>query len=76
MVYNKSVKKDKTGKEVFKMKDLYNHTLEQVTDFLVDKIANDRNITKSLAKKLLINALMAGSVRKEINQQIEYLMEE
>lgn len=57
------------------MKKLENFTLKQITDYLIDNIAKDRNISKSLARKLFINAISYNVVIEEINNQIDFLME-
>lgn len=36
------------------MKELENFTLKQVTDYLIDQIAEERKISKTLARKLFI----------------------
>ena len=57
------------------MRELENFTLKQVTDYLIDNIAKERNISKVLARKLFINALTYNVVEEEINLQIDFLME-
>ena len=58
------------------MKELEDFTLKQVTDYLINKIAEEREISKSLARKLFINAISYNVVVEEINNQIDFLMEE
>ena len=58
------------------MKELEDFTLKQVTDYLISKIAEEREISKSLARKLFINAISYNVVVEEINNQIDFLMEE
>lgn len=58
------------------MKELENFTLKQVTDYLIDQIAEERNISKTLARKLFINAISYNVVVEEIKNQIDFLMEE
>lgn len=57
------------------MKKLENFTLKQITDYLIDNIEKDRNVSKSLARKLFINAISYNVVVEEINNQIDFLME-
>lgn len=58
-----------------KTKLLEDFTVKQVTDYLIDTIANDRKISKTLAKKLLVNALTYNVVINAIDEQIDFLME-
>lgn len=58
------------------MKELEDFTLKQVTDYLINKIAEERQISKALARKLFINAISYNVVVEEINNQIDFLMEE
>ena len=58
------------------MKELEDFTLKQVTDYLINKIAEEREISKALARKLFINAISYNVVVEEINNQIDFLMEE
>lgn len=58
------------------MRELENFTLKQVTDYLIENIAKERKISKTLAKKLFINAIIYNVVVDEINRQIDFLMEE
>lgn len=58
------------------MKELENFTLKQITDYLVDKIASDYSISKSLARTLFINAISYNVVVEAIEDQIDYLMED
>ena len=58
------------------MKELEDFTLKQVTDYLIDKIAEERGITKALARKLFINAITYNVVVEDINLQIDFLMED
>ena len=57
------------------MIQLEDFTLKQVTDYLIDNIAESRGITKTLARKLFINAITYNVVVEEINGQIDFLME-
>ena len=58
------------------MRELEDFTLKQVTDYLIDNIAKERNISKALARKLFINAITYNVVVEDINLQIDFLMEE
>ncbi len=58
------------------MKELEDFTLKQVTDYLIDQIAEEREISKTLARKLFINAITYNVVVEEINNQIDFLMED
>ena len=58
------------------MKELEDFTLKQVTDYLINKIAEEREISKALARKLFINAISYNVVVEEINNQIDFFMEE
>ena len=56
------------------MIELENFTMKQVTDYLINNIAESRGISKSLARKLFINAISYNVVVEEINNQIDFLM--
>lgn len=58
------------------MKELENFTLKQITDYLIDQIAEEREISKTLARKLFINAISYNVVVEEIKNQIDFLMED
>ena len=58
------------------MMKLEDFTLKQVTDYLINKIAEEREIPKALARKLFINAISYNVFVEEINNQIDFLMEE
>ena len=55
---------------------LEDFTLKQVTDYFINNIAENRGISKALARKLFINAISYNVVVEEINNQIDFLMEE
>ena len=57
------------------MRYLYDYTMKQVVDYLVDDIAESKGVSKVLAKKLLINALTYNLVTDEISSQIDFLLE-
>ena len=58
------------------MRELEDFTLKQVTDCLINNIAEEKGISKALARKLFINAISYNIVVEEINNQIDFLMEE
>lgn len=57
------------------MRELEDFTLKQVTDYLIENIAEDKGISKTLARKLFINAITYNVVVEEIRGQIDFLME-
>lgn len=48
------------------MRQLEDFTASQVIGYITDKVAEDKGITKALAKKLVINALCYNIVIEEI----------
>lgn len=58
------------------MKDLEEFTLKQVSDYIINKIAIERKISKSLAQKLFVNAISYNVVIGEINNQVDFLLED
>ena len=58
------------------MRELEDFTLKQVTDCLINNIAEEKGISKSLARKLFINAITYNVVVEEIRGQIDFLLEE
>lgn len=58
------------------MKELESFTLKQVTDYLINQIAEEREISKTLARKLFINAICYNVVVAEIENQIDFLMKD
>ena len=58
------------------MRKLVDLTLKQVTDYLINNIAEEKGISKALARKLFINAIAYNVVIKQIRGQIDALMEE
>lgn len=58
------------------MKKLEDFTLKQVIDYLINKIADEREISKALARKLFINAISYNVVVESINEQIDFLLED
>ena len=58
------------------MEELKDYTLKQVSDFLIDRIAKEKGIKKTLAKKLFINSLTYTLVVNAIEEQIDFLLDE
>ena len=58
------------------MRELMDFTVKDITDYLINDIAEDYNITKALAKKLFINAISYNVVISSIKEQIDYLLED
>ena len=56
------------------MEELKDLTLKQVTDYTITKIAKERGISKTLARKLYINALSYSLVINTIDEQIDFLL--
>ncbi|MFW5668352.1 MAG: hypothetical protein ACOCM4_03780 [Acetivibrio ethanolgignens] len=46
-----------------------------MTDYLINNIAEEREISKALARKLFINTISYNVVVEEISNQIDFLME-
>lgn len=51
-------------------------TLNQVANYLADKFSKDFDISKSEARRYLIDALTYNVVVEELRQQIEFLIEQ
>ena len=51
-------------------------TLNQVTNYLVDKFSKDFDISRSEARRYLIDALNYNVVVEELRLQIEFLIEQ
>lgn len=58
------------------MRELFDVTMNQACDFLAHNIAKEREITVSMARKLVANAVLYNVVIEEINDQIDFLLEE
>jgi len=58
------------------MMELYNLTLAEVVNSIVEEQAEARGISKALARKLVINALCYNTVVAEIDSQIDYIVGE
>ena len=57
------------------MRELHGLTLKEVSDCIVERIAENKNISKTLARKLFINAISYNIVIAEIENQIDFLLE-
>lgn len=58
------------------MKQLDDFTMKDVTDYIIDELSMDYEISKSKARKLFINALTYNVVVAEIREMVESLMED
>lgn len=58
------------------MRNLENFKMSDVINYLSDKVSDDFQVNKSLAKKLVINALLYNVVVEEIENQIRFLLED
>ena len=58
------------------MKELEDFTLAQMSDYLISGIIKQFGVTKSLAKKLFINAISYNIVAEEIYHQVAFLLDE
>lgn len=56
------------------MCELEEYTWTEISEHLIDDICINKNVTRSLAKKLLLNALSYNVVAAAIHEQIDYLM--
>lgn len=56
--------------------DLMSLNATQVINWLAEEQAEKRGISKTLAKQLVLNALTYNVVSAEIDNQIDYIMEE
>ena len=57
------------------MVKLEDFTMKEASDYIINKIAEEKEIPKSLARKLFINSLLYNVVVEEIMGQVEFLME-
>lgn len=58
------------------MKKLENYKLKEIMDYIVSEVASNKKITKTVARKLVINAMSYNIVIEAINNQIDFLMED
>ena len=55
--------------------ELYNITATQALEYIIDKQVEEKGISKALAKKLVLNALLYNVVIEAIEEQVDYLAE-
>lgn len=58
------------------MRELYKISLSEAVDIIVSEYAESRKISKSLAKKLFVNAIIYNVVADEIESQMDFLRDE
>lgn len=58
------------------MIELEDFKLSDVSAYIINKIATEKGVSKTLARKLFINAISYNVVVAEIMEQVEFLMEE
>lgn len=56
------------------MRELYDLTATEVIGYMVDDVVEKKGISKALAKKLVLNALIYNTVTEEVYSQICFLM--
>lgn len=56
------------------MRDLYDLTASEVIGDMAADLATQKGISKALAKKLILNALIYNCVQDEIMGQVDFLM--
>ena len=57
------------------MKDLYELKVSDVIEQIADDVVENLGIKKTLAKKLVVNALVYNCVQEEIISQVKFLAE-
>lgn len=57
------------------MKELDDITLKQISDYLTNKIVEEFGVSKSLAKKLLVNVIAYNVVVESIMEQVDFLLD-
>lgn len=57
------------------MKELYKMTANEALSYVVDEVAEDHDISKKLARELVLNALVYNCVIEEIKGQVSFLLE-
>lgn len=62
--------------EKSRMHELYNLTAADVVGYIADDVVKNKGISKSLARKLVINALIYNCVTEVVYEQVEFLMGE
>lgn len=58
------------------MRDLYNLTASEVIGDMANDLATQKGISKVMAKKLVLNALIYNCVQETVMEQVEWLMED
>lgn len=56
------------------MKELFDFTAKQVTDSIAQELQEELGISKALAKKAVINALIYNCVIEEVKSQAAFLL--
>lgn len=56
------------------MRELYNLTASDVIAELVDDVMEAHGVSKALAKKLVVNALIYNCVQEEVYGQVAFLL--
>ena len=59
-----------------KVTELEDYKLSDVSAYIINKIATEKRVSKTLARKLFINAISYNVVVAAIMDQVEFLMEE
>ena len=57
------------------MHKLEDFTLKQISDYLTNRIVEEFGVSKSLAKKLLVNAISYNVVIESIMEQVDFLLD-
>lgn len=57
------------------MKELYDCTLKEVIDDIVADVAEEQEISKKLARTLVINTLLYNVVTESVKEQVAYLLD-
>ncbi len=58
------------------MRDLENYSMTEVIDNLVENVMLEHDISRALAKKLVLNALTYNCVANEVYDQVSWLIGE
>ena len=58
------------------MKELHRITASDIIGDIADQVVEEKKVSKTLAKQLVLNALIYNCVQDEIMGQINFLMEE
>lgn len=57
------------------MRDLYEYTMSEAIGFIAETVAEEKGVSKTLAKKLVVNALLYNCVVDEILGQVNFLLD-